>query len=173
MGGGRSVTEDPPHLLQLSTSACLEPMGEEGQWVSKERIQLDFPLEECGQRGATLRRAACAEHGLCSLPRTQHLLQSDREQPAGASSGIWQIPKVARGPDRGTEAELMPCPLPPGPTKPEALFPWLVDISQGFGASPRVQGSLSSIPRHHQVSCLQTVPVQLTQGPGPSHAMVL
>lgn len=51
-GGRRShVTEEPSPFLQLSTSPCLEPVGEEGQEVSAERTQPDLPLEKGWAKG--------------------------------------------------------------------------------------------------------------------------
>lgn len=71
--------------------------------------------------------------GRAHYPRTQPLLSLSADQPALASSGTWEVPKIALSSHRCTEADrVMPCPLPHGPTahRPPP-FPWLIDISPG------------------------------------------
>lgn len=77
------------------------------------------------------------------------------DQPAVASPGIWQVAEIVLNSYRCTEADGANTLSTPS---------W--GLTQCLSPNLGVQAPLSSIPRHHQVLCLQTVPAWLGQGPG-------
>lgn len=77
------------------------------------------------------------------------------DQPAVASPGIWQVAEIVLNSYGCTEADGANTLSTPS---------W--GLTQCLSPNLGVQAPLSSIPRHHQVLCLQTVPAWLGQGPG-------